>query len=221
MKLYFSRNPNPRLAVAVAKYLGVDVELQFAAPRDPNRSQDYLHLNPNLLLPILEGPPRPLWEADAIACYFSRHVGSRFWRTDEDEPEMIRWISWGKEAFVKACDTVHWERGTKLRYGIGPYDDDAVQEGLKQFHIAAHLLEAEMENRRWLVGDAVSYADFRMCTFLPFNDVARLPIEDYPALRRWYAQLEDLDGWRDPFVGAYAPHLPPVPECSIDSRLRE
>src|SRR5690606_17215416 len=115
---------------AVAKYLGVDVEFEFAAPQDSNRAQDYLHLNPNLLLPILDGPPRPLWEADAIACYLSRHVGSQFWRTDADEPEMIRWMSWGKEAFVKACDTVHWERGTKLRYGLGTYDDDAVQEGL-------------------------------------------------------------------------------------------
>lgn len=211
MKLYFSRNPNPRLAVAVAKYLGVEVEFHFAAPRDPNRTQNYLHLNPNLLLPILDVPPRPLWEADAIACYLSRRTGSRFWRTDADEPEMIRWISWGKENFVKACDMVYWERGTKLRYGIGPCDDDAVQEGLKQFHAAAQLLEAELANRRWLVGDAVSYADFRMSTFLPFNDVAQLPIEDYPALTRWYGQIEDLDGWRDPFAGTSAPHLPPVP----------
>jgi glutathione S-transferase len=211
MKLYFSRNPNPRLAVAVAKHLGVDVELQFAAPKDPSRAQDYLHLNPNLLLPILEGPTRPLWETDAIACYLSRQVGSQFWRTDAEEPEMIRWISWGKDNFVKACDMVHWERGTKLRYGIGACNQDAVQEGLELFHSAAQLLETELTDRAWLVGNTVSYADFRMSTFLPFNDVAQLPIGDYPALSRWYRHLEEMDHWRDPFVGTSAPDLPPVP----------
>ncbi|HEY6630692.1 MAG TPA: glutathione S-transferase family protein, partial [Rhizobiaceae bacterium] len=81
MKLYFSRNPNPRLAMAVARYLGAEVEVEFAAPRDASRAEIYRPLNPNLLLPILDVAPRPLWEADAIACYLSRHVGSRFWRS--------------------------------------------------------------------------------------------------------------------------------------------
>ncbi|WP_127751812.1 MULTISPECIES: glutathione S-transferase family protein [unclassified Devosia] len=211
MKLHFSRNPNPRLAVAVAKYLGADIEFHFAAPRDPSRAGDYLHLNPNLLLPILEVSPRPIWETDAVACFLSRQVGSQFWRTDADEPEMIRWISWGKDNFVKACDTVHWERGTKLRYGLGPYDAAAVAEGLERFHTAAQLLEAELADRTWLVGDAVSYADFRMGTFLPFNDIARLPIKDYPAVSRWYRRMEAIEAWRDPFAGTTAPELPPVP----------
>ena len=54
---------------------------------------------------------------------------------------MIRWISWAKENFVKACDVVHWERGTKLRYGIGTCDERVVDEGLGQFHKAAGILE--------------------------------------------------------------------------------
>ena len=119
MKLYFSRNPNPRLAVSVARFLKAEVAFEFAEPMAPGQAERYRALNPNLLLPILERPGRPLWETDAIACYLSRHTGSNFWRRDDDEPEMIRWVSWGKENFVRACDMVHWERGTKLRYGIG------------------------------------------------------------------------------------------------------
>jgi glutathione S-transferase len=211
MKLHFSRNPNPRLAVAVARYLHSDVEFEFASPQDPGRAGDYIDLNPNLLLPILEGLPKPLWETDAIACYLSRRAGSDFWRTDTSEPEMIRWISWGKENFVRACDIVNWERGTKPRYGIGPCDDNAVEDGLNRFHDAAKLLESELSGRDWLVENGISYADFRMATFLPFNDVARLPVADYPALNRWHSRLENIAEWRDPFVGLSAPPLPPVP----------
>ena len=212
MKMYFSRNPNPRLAVAVARYLNAEVDFEFASPQAPGQASRYLSLNPNLLLPILERPGKPLWEADAIACWFSRHAGSNFWRTDDDEPEMIRWISWGKENFVKACDMVHWERGTKQRYGIGPCEQAMVEEGLRQFHVAARILEAELSARTWLVGNSVSFADFRMETFLPFNDAARLPIDDYPSLRRWYGQLEDIGAWQNPFDGLSAPDLPPLPD---------
>ncbi len=211
MKLYFSRNPNPRLAVAAARFLRAEVAFEFAEPLAPGKAERYRPLNPNLLLPILERPDRSLWEADAIACFLSRRTGSNFWRADDDEPEMIRWISWGKENFIRACDMVHWERGTKLRYGIGSCDEAMVEEGLKAFHKAARLLEAELSGRAWLVGDTVSFADFRMATFLPYNDAARLPVEDYPALRRWSRQLEEIDAWRDPFRGLTAPEMPPLP----------
>ncbi len=211
MKLYFSRNPNPRLAVAVARHLDANIEFEFAAPLEPGQSERYLPLNPNLLLPILERPGRSLWETDAIACYLSRHTGSNFWCTDDDEPEMIRWISWSKDNFVKACDAVHWERGTKPRYDIGSCDQEQVERGLEQFHKAAALLEAELADRIWLVGDAISFADFRMATFLPFNDAARLPVSDYPAIQRWSDRLNEIDAWRDPFDGLDAPPMPPLP----------
>ena len=211
MKIYFSRNPNPRLAVAAARFLNSDADFEFAAPQASGQRERYISLNPNLLVPILELPGRTLWECDAIVCWLSRNAGSNFWRTDDDEPDMIRWISWAKENFVKACDIVHWERGTKQRYGIGPCDEQMVEEGLRQFHKTAAILENALSNRDWLLGDTVSFADFRMATFLPFNDAARLPLDDYPGIKRWNERLEDMDAWRDPFQGLVAPDPPPLP----------
>ena len=211
MKLYFSRNPNPRLAVATARHLRVKVEFEFAAPMAPGQAERFRPLNPNLTLPTLAWPGGSLWEADAIACLLSREAGSDFWRNGDDQPDMIRWLSWGKENFVRACDTVHFERGTKQRYGIGPIDEGKVKEGLRDFHQGAAILEAELADRQWLVGTSLSYADFRMAAFLPFNDVAGLPLGDYPALVRWYRRLEAIEAWRDPFKGLDAPPLAPVP----------
>ncbi|MFK0688913.1 glutathione S-transferase family protein [Mesorhizobium sp. IMUNJ 23033] len=210
MKLFFSRNPNPRLAVAVARALEAKVEFEFAAPMAPGQAERFLPLNPNLTLPILAGSRDSLWEADAIACRLSRDANSDFWRSGDDEPDMIRWLSWGKENFVWACDTVHFERGTKQRYGLGPIDPEKIEEGLAEFRKAAAILEAELSRRQWLVGNSVSYADFRMATFLPFNDAAGLPLDDYPSVLSWYGQLEDIDAWCDPFKGLDAPPLAPV-----------
>lgn len=210
MKLLFSRNPNPRLAVAVARQLNIALEFEHAAPFAPGQAERYRPLNPNLSLPILVEDGRSLWEADAIACRLSRHVHSQFWRTNDDEPDMIRWISWAKANFMHACDMVHFERGTKQRYALGPIDSAEVEEGLRRFRSSAAILEPELSKRRWLLGDDVSYADFRMAAFLPFNDVAGLPLDDFPATSKWYGRLESIDAWTDPFRGLDAPELPPV-----------
>ncbi len=214
MKLHFSRNPNPRLAVAAARYLGSPVTYSFASPFAPDQAEKFRLLNPSQLLPILEEATGALWEADAIACRLSRLSETGFWRTDDEEPDMIRWISWGKGRFVEACDRVHFEYGTKQRYGFGPVDLLKVDEGLAMFRQAAAILEAELSGRDFLLRSGLSYADFRMATFLPYNDVAGLPVEDYPAVVAWYARLQSIPAWADPFAGLDAPLLPAVPLAS-------
>jgi glutathione S-transferase len=211
VKLYFSRNPNPRLAVAVARHLDAPVEYEFAAPFAPGQAEKFSKLNPSLRIPILDEDGRSLWEADAIACRLSRLVGSEFWRTGDDEPEMIRWLSWGKANFVHACDMVHFERGTKQRYGHGPEDPAKIAEGLQLLEESAPILDDHLSSRDWLLGDSLSYADFRMATFLPYDAVAGFPLQGFAAIRRWSARLQQLPAWREPFDGLSAPELPPIP----------
>lgn len=211
MILYFSRNLNPRVAVAVARYLDAPVEFVFAAPLDPAQMEKFRPLNPNLRLPILVDGSESLWETDAIACRLSQVVGSEFWRTGAALPDMIRWLSWAARNFIAACDKVHFERVTKQRYGLGPIRDDLVQEGLTDFATSAALLDQALNGREWLVGSEVSYADFRMASVLPFADLAGLPLADYPHVAAWNARLMQLDAWRDPFAGLEGPELPPVP----------
>ena len=208
--LYFSRNPNPRLAVAVARHLCAPVSFEWAAPLAPGQAEKFLPLNPSLRLPILVEDGVSLWEADAIACRLSQRQGSDFWRSGAELPDMIRWISWARDNFMRACDMVHFERGTKQRYQLGPVNEALVAEGLSAFHQSAAILESQFRQRDWLLPGGLSYADFRMAVFLPFNDVARLPLADYPALEGWHRRLLALPAWADPFEGLIAPELPPV-----------
>ena len=209
--LYYSRNPNPRLALAVARYLLAPVTLEWASPFSPDQAEKFKALNPTQLIPILVENGKPLWEADAIACRLSMMVGSNFWRMDAELPDMIRWISWGKPHFVHACDMVHFEVGTKQRYHPGPADQSKIKAGFELFHKSATLLNGQLQGREFLLESGLSYADFRMATFLPFNDVAQMPLEDYPNILRWNNRLEKLAAWADPFEGLNAPALPPLP----------
>jgi glutathione S-transferase len=132
-------------------------------------------------------------------------MGSDFWRSGDELPDMIRWISWSRDQFMRACDIVHFERGTKQRYGLGPVDEAQVAEGLSAFHTSAAVLDAHLRHRDWLLASGLSYADFRMATFLPFNEAARLPVGDYPHIASWHARLMSLPAWADPFEGLNAP----------------
>ena len=208
--LYYSRNPNPRLALAVARHLNAPVSLEWASPFSPDQAEKFKALNPTQLIPILVEDGQPLWEADAIACRLSMMVGSNFWRMDADLPDMIRWISWGKPHFVHACDMVHFEVGTKQRYGQGPADQAKIKAGLELFHRSATLLDAHLNGRDWLLNSGLSYADFRLATFLPYNDVAKLPLGDYANINRWNQNLLALAAWENPFEGLNTPELPPI-----------
>lgn len=211
MNLYYSRNFHPRLAVAVARYLGSPVTYIPAAPLAAAHRATFAKLNPNLRLPILEEPGRVLWETDAIACRLSRVALSEFWRTGDELPEMIKWLSWGREHFIAACDKVHFERVTKPRYGLGALREDVVEEGLAEFDSAAALLDKVLTDRDWLVGQTVSYADFRMACVLPYADLADLPLKRFANIMAWNARLFEIDAWADPFAGLDAPDLPALP----------
>ena len=147
MKLYFSRNLNPRLAVAAARYLNSPVEFEFASPFSPGQQEKFRKLNPNLSVPILVEGEKTLWEADAIACRLSQLAKSDFWPMGDSLPDVVRWISWGYWNFVRACDQVHFERVTKQRYGIGPVSQDAVESGLSEFASSAAILEQHLGAR--------------------------------------------------------------------------
>lgn len=53
MKLYYSPNLNPRVAVAVARHLGSPVEYVPASPMDPAQQDSFRPLNPNTRVPVL------------------------------------------------------------------------------------------------------------------------------------------------------------------------
>ena len=201
IQLYYSRNLNPRVAVAVARHLESPVELIAATPRAPGHETGFLSLNPNGLVPVLVEDGQSLWETDAIAARLSQIAGSQFWRNDSSMPQMIRWISWATHHLNAAASVMYWENIIKPTYLNLPADPEAIASGMADFRRHARVLDTELQDRQWLVGDTLSYADFRTATALPFAEPAGLPLNEFPNITRWNTQLLALDAWRDPFAG--------------------
>jgi glutathione S-transferase len=202
MKLYYSPNLNPRVAVATARYLAAPLEFVRASPRDPNREDSYRPLNPNTLVPILqEEDGTMLWETDAIVLRLSMLMRSDFWRRDAAEVDLVRWISWGTHHFTRYAERAYFERVVVPTFADWPPNEEAIAEDMVEFRRYAGIFDGWLKGRKWLVEDRLSYADFRVATSLAFAEKAQLPIDEFPEIRRWYDQLLDVDAWRDPLAG--------------------
>jgi len=201
VKLYYSQNLNPRVAVAVARYLGSPVQYIRASPRSPQQEEAFRSINPNTLVPVLVEEGRTLWETDAIACRLSALADSDFWRTDEQQVDMIKWISWGTHHLTNAASVLYWHKIIVPTFSDEVAEPQVLENALNDFRRFAAILDAHLGGRKWLVGDRISYADFRVATSLPFAAGAGLPLDEFPHVRRWNEQLLAIDAWRAPFAG--------------------
>lgn len=204
MKLYYSHNLNPRVAVAVARYLQSPVQFIRARPFHPAHMEEFRKINPNTRVPVLVEGARTLWETDAIACRLSEIAGSDFWRTGAETAEMIMWISWGTHHLTRAADPVYFERIVRPRFSAEVMDPAELEEPLREFRQHAAILDAYLADHEWLVTGRISYADFRVATSLPFADRAGLPLAEFPHVKRWHDALLALEAWRAPFDGLEA-----------------
>ena len=201
MKLFYSHNLNPRVAVAVARYLESPVEYIRVSPRHPSQIDAFRKINPNALVPVLCDGEDNLWEADAIACRLSEVAGSDFWRSGKALPEMIKWISWSAYHLTRAADPLYFYRIVAPTFSTAKPDPALMEQALSDFRTHAAILEAHLQGRQWVMGDRISYADFRVATPLPFAEGAGLPLSEFPNISRWHERLSEIDAWRDPFQG--------------------
>ena len=201
MKLYYDTTINPRKACAVARYLQSPVEfVHVRLLQGEHRRPDFLALNPNGRLPVLEDGGRVVWEANAIMCHLAMAAGSQLWPSDPaSQVDMQRWLSWDAFHFMPHAGALYFEYVIKPAIGVGAADPQAVQLASQALQASAAVLDQHLAQRRFLLGDELSVADFAVSAALPWAKEAQLPLDKFSAIRRWHDRLDALEGWREPF----------------------
>ena len=201
MKLYYAKVLNPRKVCAVAKYLNSPVDYVYVnLAKGGTSAPDFLCINPNGKVPVLTDGDLTLWEADAIICHLARKAGSNLWPADDAHKiEIVRWSSWNANHFTRATGALYFEYVVKPMFRIGEADPAEVEPAMKQFHKFARVLDDHLTERDYLVGDALSAADFAVAVSLPYAEQMKLPLGQYPNIACWHDRLNALPAWRDPF----------------------
>ena len=201
MKLYhFPPSPNSRRVLAVAYHLGLDPELvDISLPKGEQMKPDFVALNPNHKIPtFIDDDGFRLWESTAIMQYLAnKESGHTLYSNDlRQQADINRWLAWNISHWSPACGIHVFEYLVKDFLNLGDPDPDELKRGDELFLRFAEVLDDHLKDRKWLVGDNVTLADYAVGSFLDHAEVAHMPIGGFKQIQRWYADIEALDEWK-------------------------
>lgn len=200
MKLYYAETLNPRKACAVARYLGSPVEfVRVDLVKGEHKAPEFLALNPNGKVPVLKDGRTTLWESNAIMCTLAKAAGSDLWPSDERQIDVLRWLSWSDAHFTRHAGTLYFQHIIKPHVLGGAPDPKAVEEATGFFRQFAQVLNDHLRDRKYLLGDTLTIADFSVAVTLPYAEEAKIPVGGFPEIKRWHDRLNELPAWCEPF----------------------
>jgi glutathione S-transferase len=166
------------------KYERIDAGGSFGVVNTPQ----YRTLNPNGLVPTIEGGPFVLWESNAIVRYLTaKHSAGKLWPEDHKvRAEADKWMDWQISMFWPVFRPLFWNL---VRTAADQRDTNAMEESrLKTCEILDYL-DTHLKNRMYVVGEDLTMGDLPMgCAIWRWMS---LPIERpvMPNLQRWFDTL--------------------------------
>jgi glutathione S-transferase len=201
MKLYgFPASPNTWKVRALAGYLKIPLEFEFIdLVKGAQHAPAYLALSPTGRTPTLVDGDFTLWESNAILQYIAGKSASPLYPNDNrSRADIARWQSWELAHWgAQACQPLIFENLVKKFVGMGPPDAAAVAKGTECFNKEAKLLDAHLAKQQYLVGNALTIADFTVAAPLFHSKGAEMPLGPYSHLRGWFERVAALPCWSE------------------------
>lgn len=170
----------------VAHHLKIGVDLvPVNLFKGEQNSPDFLKLNPNHRVPVLEHDGFVIWESYSIMQYLADMTpGQNIYLIEpRDRADVTRWLFWCGQYFMPGISILNWENSIKSLAGIGSADPAEVTRGELLVIEAAKILDAKLSDREWICDVGISLADFAIAAPLVDQLRAKLPITDLPTSR--------------------------------------
>jgi glutathione S-transferase len=204
-----------RRVTTAAKIMGIVIErVKVDLFKGESQTDEFKsRFNPHGLTPVLEDGDFILYEAAAINLYLANKVNSPLvGATERERFEVLQWMFWSGEQWRIFATTLFDERVGKTVMGA-PKNEPVITFAEGKMRAAAKVLDQHLEGRKFMVGQALTLADFDIAG--PFSQIDRSkpPLRDYPNLMAWHDNLlesvpewaetkEEVDNRIDSFLGS-------------------
>jgi glutathione S-transferase len=160
-----------------------------------NKTPEYLAMNPNGLVPVIEDEGLVLYESNAIVRYLAaKHAAGTLWPEDlRRRADVDRWMEWQSTGYTPSMTVVFWQL---VRTPPEKRDKAAVDASREKGEKHSAILDAHLAGREFVAGEAFSTAD--IVVGCAAHRWLNLPMarEARPNLERWYAMLRSRPGSR-------------------------
>jgi glutathione S-transferase len=199
MKLHtFIGSPNCHKVEAVISHLGLEVEIQRHDSRAGDlRKPEFLALNPNGQVPLLEDRGFVLSESNAIMQYLADKASdsSLFPRDPQLRAEVARWQFWELAHFNGAFRVLVIETVIKPLFKRGPTIQALVDVALADLARFAPVLEQHLRGRDFMVGEGITLADYSVIALEAYRSKAPFDWSPYPRSSGYFERMRLVEHW--------------------------
>ena len=148
------------------------------------RTQEFLALNPNGKIPLLEiAPGDRLAESNAILCYLAE--GTPYLPTARrDRAEVLKWMFWEQYSHEPYIATARY-----VRHFLKNLDDPSLPQRTERGYVALELMEKHLSSHEFFVCEAYSVADIALFAYTHVAEQGGFDLGRFPALRAWFARV--------------------------------
>ena len=162
----------------------VDVDLRQGAHKRP----EFLELNPFGQVPVLRDGEAVIADSTAILVYLARQYAPDWLPSDPLEAAQVqRWLSAASGPIAAGPARARLITVFGARYNA--------EETIAQAHALLRVVESELGDRPWLVGERPTIADIAAYTYIAHAPEGNVDLSPYPALRAWLQRIEALPGF--------------------------
>lgn len=166
-------------------YIRKDAGGRFGGLNDP----EFIAMNPNRLVPVLQHGPLTIWESHAIVRYIAAQFGvERLWPVDPASRAMAdQWTDWAQTTFQAGWLRLFW---LVVRTPPQQHDTAAIAAAFNESVRTFSILEQRLEKANFLAGETFTYAD--IATGIALYRWSTMDIErpSLPAVEAWHRRLE-------------------------------
>lgn len=141
---------------------------------------------------LVDGEVR-LTQSGVIQDYITEKTG-RFGGTDRRE--VLRWVLWDNHKLSSQAGTIRFLMNFLPEEKRPAPVIDWLQGRLRG---ALRVLDAHLEGRDWIEGEAVSNADLTCCGYLFYPEPFGFDRAAWPNIDRWLSNIAALPGWKAPY----------------------
>jgi glutathione S-transferase len=194
----FAQSGNSYKPALMLELAGADWEPVFVDFfNGENRSPEFQALNEMGEAPVLEHDGLALTQSGVILDYLAEKLGRFGPRGAAERREILRWVLWDNHKLTSYNAT--WRFLTNF---VPEAKRSAEVIGFLEGRgrAALGLLNDHLTGRDWIVGAAMTIADFSCVGYMFYDD--EFPIDwaaEYPAVTAWRDRIRALPGWKHPY----------------------